>query len=336
MLEWIWPLAFALLPLPLLVRLLNRSSRTDKPALRYPLFQQIVRLQGQTSSGRRRRWIKVLCATIIWCCLVVGLARPTWIGDPVPVPQAGRDLLLAVDISQSMRENDMLIRGSYVTRVDAVKAVVSDFVQRREGDRLGLILFGQQGYLQTPLTFDRDTVETQLLEAQPGFAGNATAIGDAIGLAVKRLRDRPTESRVVILLTDGANTAGTDPSEGAKVAAEAGIRIHTVGVGAERKVVSGFFGQSRQINPSADLDEVTLISVAETTGGQYFRARDPEELQDIYQLLDQLEPVPEDVTFRPQKSLFHWPLGAAIGLSLLWAFMGITANWILALRTRTA
>jgi Ca-activated chloride channel family protein len=179
-------------------------------------------------------------------------------------------------------------------------------------------------------------VETQLLEAQPGFAGNATAIGDAIGLAVKRLRDRPAESRVVILLTDGANTAGTDPLAGAKVAAEAGIRIHTVGIGADTKVVSGFFGQSRQVNPSADLDEATLISIAETTGGQYFRARDPQELQNIYQLLDQLEPVPEDVTFRPQKSLFHWPLTAAIALLLVWSVAAISANWLSALRARSA
>lgn len=336
MLEWIWPLAFTLLPLPLLVWLLDRPGRSAKPALRYPLFQQLVRLQNQDTKRRGRSWLRVLFAILIWVSLLAGLARPTWIGEPVPVPQAGRDLLLAVDISQSMREDDMQYRGSYVTRVDAVKAVVSDFVQRREGDRLGLILFGQQGYLQTPLTFDRDTVETQLLEAQPGFAGNATAIGDAIGLAVKRLRDRPTESRVVILLTDGANTAGTDPSEGAKVAAEAGIRIHTVGVGADSKVVSGFFGQSRQVNPSADLDETTLMEIAETTGGQYFRARNPEELQNIYQLLDQLEPVPEDVTFRPQKSLFHWPLSAAIALLLLWSVAAILNGWLQALRVRSS
>jgi Ca-activated chloride channel homolog len=335
-LEWIWPLAFLLLPLPLLVWLLDRSRTSARPALRYPLFPQLVRIQGETSKRRGRSWLRAISAILIWSCLVAGLARPTWIGDPVPVPQAGRDLLLAVDISQSMREDDMQIRGSYVTRVDAVKAVVSEFVQRREGDRVGLILFGQQGYLQTPLTFDRDTVETQLLEAQPGFAGNATAIGDAIGLAVKRLRDRPTESRVVILLTDGANTAGTDPAEGARVAAEAGIRIHTVGVGADSKVIRGFLGQARQINPSADLDESTLMQIAETTGGQYFRARNPEELEDIYQVLDQLEPVPEDVTFRPQKSLFHLPLTLAIALFLSWALLGIAGNWVTRLRTRMA
>jgi Ca-activated chloride channel family protein len=336
MLEWLWLWAFAILPLPILVWLLDRRKASSRPALRYPLFQQLVRVQSHAKAARRRGWFKFLIALTVWVLLVSALARPTWVGEPVPIPQAGRDLLLAVDISQSMREEDMQVRGNLVSRVEAVKAVVSEFVQRREGDRVGLILFAQQGYLQTPLTFDRDTVQTQLQEAQPGFAGNATAIGDAIGLAVKRLRDRPAESRVVILLTDGANTAGTDPTEGAKVAAEAGIRIHTIGVGAESISVNSFFGLSRQVNPSADLDEETLKAVAETTGGQYFRARDPEELNNIYRYLDQLEPVPEDVTFRPQKSLFHWPLGLAIGLSMFWALVSVIASKALALRALTS
>ena len=323
MLEWLWIWAFALLPLPLLVWLVDRRKAPVKPALRYPLYHQLVQIQSQNSLHKKGHWLKFLGALLIWALLVTALARPTWIGEPIPIPQAGRDLLLAVDISQSMREEDMQVGGRYVTRVDAVKAVVSSFVQRREGDRLGLILFGQQGYLQTPLTFDRDTVETQLLEAQLGFAGNATAIGDAIGLAVKRLRDRPAESRVVILLTDGANTAGSDPSEGAAVAAEAGIRIHTIGIGAESVTTSSFFGLTSQRNPSAGLDETTLTHIAETSGGQYFRARNPEELDRIYRTLDELEPVPEDITFRPQKSLFHYPLAASLGLAIIWSLLSI-------------
>lgn len=336
MLEWLWVWAFLILPLPLLVWLVERNKSSHKPALRYPLFQQLVKAQSQTKTARSSGWLKLIIATVVWALLVSALARPTWVGDPVPIPQAGRDLLLAVDISQSMREQDMEVRGNYVTRVEAVKAVVSDFVQRRRGDRVGLILFAQQGYLQTPLTFDRDSVETQLLEAQPGFAGNATAIGDAIGLAVKRLRDRPAESRVVILLTDGANTAGTDPGEAARVAAEAGIRIHTIGVGADAVTRSSFFGLSRQVNPSADLDEDTLREIAEVTGGQYFRARDPQELSNIYQYLDELEPVPEDITFRPQKSLFHWPLGFALGLALVWALLSIINSRRAALGSQAA
>ena len=322
MLEWIWPWFFLLLPAPLLVYWLGGRDCSGGSAVRFPLYGRLLRMQ-QPGARARRSWIPLLMALVIWISLLAAAARPTWMGEPVPIPQAGRDLLLAVDISQSMREEDMLVRGSYVSRVDAVKAVVSDFVQRRQGDRLGLILFGQEGYLQTPLTFDRDTVERQLLEAQPGFAGNATAIGDAIGLAVKRLRDRPAESRVVILMTDGANTAGTDPLEGASVAAEAGIRIHTIGIGADSMTVRSFFGSTTQVNPSTDLDETTLTQIAQTTGGQYFRARDPDDLIQIYRLLDELEPVPEDVTFRPQKSLYHWPIALALTLALLWS--GFTA-----------
>ncbi len=318
MLDWSWPYAFALLPLPLLVYQLVPAASPASPGLRMPLFSQIRQLQGSTGQQRANSWLKPALALLVWLLLVTAVARPTWLGDPVPLPQAGRDLLLAVDISQSMREEDMLIQGSYVPRVDAVKAVVSDFVQRRQGDRVGLILFGEQSYLQTPLTFDRNTVEKQLMEAQPGFAGNATAIGDAIGLAVKRLRDRPAESRVVILMTDGANTAGKDPMDGAAVAQEAGIRIHTIGIGADSKTVRSFFGTTSQVNPSADLDEATLQAIAEETGGRYFRARDPQEMVQIYQLLNQLEPVPEDVSFRPQRSLYHWPLLGALLLSLVW------------------
>jgi Ca-activated chloride channel family protein len=180
-----------------------------------------------------------------------------------------------------------------------------------------LILFGERGYLQTPLTFDRNSVRIQLDEALPGFAGNATAIGDAIGLAIKLLRDRPAESRVLVMLTDGANTAGTDPRRAADIAARAGIRIHTVGVGGTTRVERSLLGFTRQVNPSANLDEDTLTYIAETTGGQFFRAHDPVELETIYRYIDELEPAPEEVTYRPQRSLFHWPLTAALGISLL-------------------
>jgi Ca-activated chloride channel family protein len=225
--------------------------------------------------------------------------------------------MLAVDISGSMEQQDMLVNSQYTNRITAVKAVVGEFVEQRASDRLGLILFGQQAYLQTPLTHDSKTVNQQLQEAQLGFAGNATAIGDAIGLAIKRLRGRPAESRVLILLTDGANNAGTDPLEAAAIAAEANIRIHTIGVGADEIITRGFFGQNQRINPSSDLDETTLEAIADKTGGKYFRARDPQELQQIYAEIDKLEPIPDEQTFRPSRSLLHWPLSAALGFSLL-------------------
>jgi Ca-activated chloride channel family protein len=233
-----------------------------------------------------------------------------------------RDLLLAVDISGSMKTPDMVWRGQEINRLDTVKIVVGDFVVRRESDRLGLVLFGTNAYLQAPLTFDRNTVNRLLQEAQLGFAGEKTAIGDAIGLATKRLRQRPDNSRVLILLTDGANTAGqVTPLKAAQLAAQSGIKVYTIGVGADEMKQAGLFGSnfgSRTINPSRDLDEGTLRSIAEETGGEYFRARSPKDLEEIYTLMDTLEPIEQEAeTFRPTQALFYWPLLWALGISLL-------------------
>lgn len=317
MLEWVWPWMFLLLPLPWLLRALLPAARQGIHAIRVPFFEAVETLSEE--GARSSRWPRLagLLATAIWIALLTAAARPMWIGDPVTLPVSGRDLMLAIDISGSMREDDMLIGREYVPRLDAVKIVVAEFLEARRGDRVGLILFGERSYLQTPLTFDRNTVGIQLKEALAGFAGNATAIGDAIGLSVRTLRRRPAESRVLILLTDGANTAGSDPRHAAAVAKEAGIRIHTIGVGADRKLERGFFGSVRAINPSRDLDEGLLRQIAEETGGRFFRARDPESMAAIYEEINQLEPVPQEQTYRPQKSLFHWPLAGALGLALL-------------------
>ncbi len=206
--------------------------------------------------------------------------------------------------------------------IGAVKAVMSDFVERREGDRLGLILFGTQAYVQAPLTFDHPTVERFLAEAEIGFAGEKTAIGDAIGLSVKRLLASEADSRVLVLLTDGTNTAGeVSPLEAARVAAEQGIRIYTLGFGAEEIEIPGLFG-SRRVNPSAELDEKTLRQIAGDTGGQYFRARNLDELQAIYQALDELEPTSQSGSLvRPRIAYFHWPLALALLLSVCWALV---------------
>jgi Ca-activated chloride channel family protein len=322
MFSWLWPWIFLLLPAPLILRWLAPAQSAQSKALRAPFFHPLQRLTSDTKAVFTRRWWRLLILTLLWLSLVCAAARPTWIGEPIPLPREGRDLLLAVDISQSMAEEDMQVGSQYASRIAAVKAVVSDFIERRTGDRLGLILFGEQGYLQTPLTFDRNTVQIQLQEAQLGFAGNATAIGDAIGLAVKRLRNRDAEGRILILLTDGANTAGTDPRQAANVAAEANIRIHTIGIGSDARRTSNLYGITRTINPSSALDEQTLSYIADSTGGQYFRARNPDELARIYAELDRLEPVPEDVTFRPQRSLFQWPLGLALLISFVLALTG--------------
>lgn len=320
-----WPLIFLLAPLPLLARWLLPEKEANMGAIRVPFFDTLRALdEGSSRPAPNSLWVLFfLWAT--WLCLLTAAARPVWIGESILIPQDRRDLMLAVDISESMLKQDMLNDNRYIDRISTVKSVVSDFVQRRRGDRLGLILFGQQAYLQTPLTHDIRTVKQQLQEALVGFAGRATAIGDTIGLAIKRLRDRPSESRVLVLLTDGGNTAGTDPRQAADIAAEANIRIHTVGVGATVKVGRDYLGRTRQIRVSNQIDEPTLRYIAKTTGGQYFRAEDPQSLEAIYQQLDELEPKPDEQTFRQQRSLLHWPLGVALLLSSILGLRQV--NW---------
>ncbi|MDB4409232.1 VWA domain-containing protein [Gammaproteobacteria bacterium] len=314
--EFSTPLVFALLPLPVFVALLlPRAPLAASRALRLPFYQALHTSVGE-GRGRRSR-LRLLLATLAWLLLVMAAARPQFIGEPVQLPVSGRDLLLAVDISGSMDEQDMMLVDKVASRLTAVKIVAGNFIERREGDRLGLILFGDQAYLQTPLTFDRKTTNIQLREAAIGLAGKRTAIGDAIGLAVKRLRDQPQENRVLILLTDGANTAGSiDPQKAADIAASEGVRIYTIGVGADERVVRTLFGKRRVANN--ELDEPVLVSIAEKTGGRYFRARDIAALEEIYQLLDEYEPVSHDAeSFRPVRELYMWPAAAALLLSVL-------------------
>ena len=217
----------------------------------------------------------------------------------------------------------MMLNGRRVTRLQVVKKAADQFVEKRKGDRIGLILFGSRAYLQTPLTFDRQTVIDMLNDATIGLAGIETAIGDAIGLAIKRLREYPVESRVLILLTDGSNNAGSvKPIPAAKLAAKEKIRIYTIGLGAERMVVASIFG-NQVVNPSQDLDESSLKEVAKLTGGLYFRARNTQELEKIYQSLDKLEPISEDtIVFRPKKPLYPWPLALMLLLSFyyIWRY----------------
>jgi len=358
-LAFLWPWAFAALPLPLAVRyLLPPAELGPGTALRVPFFAAITAAVGAPRARPARgAWIP---AALAWALLVGAAARPQLVGDPIAVPMQGRDLMLAVDISESMAEEDMVIPAQLlppdgtsppirdagsrrVDRLTAVKAVAGDFIERRNGDRVGLILFGTQAYPQAPLTFDRPTVRTLLFEAEVGLAGKATAIGDAIGLALKRLRDPSaaggteeteagdTADRVLILLTDGANTAGSiDPRKAAELAAREGVRIYTIGVGSEPR---GAFGMAMG---GARIDEATLEAIAQATGGRFFRARDIRGLQAIYAALDELEPaVSEEQTYRPVQDLFQWPLAAALLLSALigiWRLVGpvgstATALW---------
>jgi len=322
-LQLIWPQFLWFLPLPLLVYFFVPSAQKNEPALLIPTFHA---LSHQVSSGvAKSSPLKILMLFLIWTLTLLAASRPQWIGDPVPMPSTGRDLLLAVDISQSMEIEDMVINNRQNPRILVVKSIVNDFVEKRNGDRLGLVVFGTRAFLHVPLTFDRKVVAQQLQEAQLGFAGPSTAIGDAITIAVKKLRELPeqgSQGRVLILLTDGANTAGEiEPREAARLAKSARVKIYAIGLGADSMIERGFLF-NREINPSADLDENTLKYIADQTGGRYFRARDPRQLQAVYQNINELEPLPQEAEiFRPVKELFFYPLTLAVALSLFWALL---------------
>ena len=316
MFEFAWPWVFALAPLPWLARrLLPPAASAVGVALRVPDLRDFelptVGAGPQPAPGVAR-WL----AWIAWGLLVLAGANPRWVGEPVGVTTSGRDLMLVLDLSESMEVKDFLIDDQPVDRLTALKSVAREFIRRREGDRVGLVLFADQAYLNVPLTFDRATVEKMLEETFIGLAGRSTAIGDAIGLAAKRLHAQNAPFKTIILMTDGANTAGhVEPRRAAELAAREGLKIYTIGIGADEMLVRQLFGTIR-VNPSTDLDEDTLRAIADTTGGRYFRARDVKALEEIYRDIDALEPVPrEQQHFRPVQPLFPWPLAAALLLA---------------------
>lgn len=318
MIHWDWPWIALLLPLPWLVRRLLPPAARPGPALFAPFVTALAqRGLMQPPHDAPRHWPLFW---LLWLLLLIAAARPQWLDDAVELSETGRNLMLAVDISGSMETPDLDHDQRQSTRLDVVKEVAGEFIERREGDRVGLILFGTQAYLQTPLTFDLGSLRTLLNEVLIGMAGKQTAIGDAIGLAIKRLKEAPGGQAVLILLTDGSSNAGAiPPAQAAQLAAQAGLRIHTIGVGAERMRIASILG-SQFINPSADLDENTLKMIAETTGGQFFRARDRAALDAVYLALDELEPVQSSGRkVRPVSELFPWPLGMALILSGFWA-----------------
>ncbi|MDX1676976.1 VWA domain-containing protein [Arsukibacterium sp.] len=313
-----WLLLLIVVPLFFKKRQQDIGSALTLPAL--------ARLAGNQQRPAWKSRFATLPKAVIWLMLVLAACQPRWLGEPVTLPQQGRDLMLAIDLSGSMDMNDMVLEGQSMNRLAAVKWVVGDFIQQRKGDRLGLILFADAAYQQTPLTYDLATVQSFLDDSQLKLVGQRTAIGEAIGLAVKRLNQYETSNKVLILLSDGANNAGNiQPLEALELAKAAGIKIYTVGVGADQMVQQTIFGQ-RTVNPSQDLDEQLLNHIASETGGRYFRARNPAELAQIYRLLDQLEPISRDnLTYRPQYSLLHWPLAIALLLSFVLAIRQI--NW---------
>ena len=310
-LEFIWPWSAFFWFMPIFIRLIKPRVNLVR-VLRVPFYKRISDLpQTELYEGRKIRTF--LFFLIIWSFFVIAAMRPQWVGDPTEIPISGRSVMLAVDLSGSMKEKDLKLNGDVVTRLEIVKSVLRPFIERRKGDRLGLILFGSQAYLQTPLTFDIKTLTQMLEESELGLAGEKTAIGNAIGLAIKKMKDLADEEKVLILLTDGQNTAGeVSPEDAGLSAKETGIKIHTIGIGADEAWVRTFFGKQK-INPSAELDEFMLQSLSQKTGGNYFRARNKEELERIYEMIDEIEPIEkEKKIFRPRKALFFWPLGIGV------------------------
>lgn len=312
-----WPWWLLAIPAPWLVWALAPPVRETGAALVVPYGDALTHVaQAGTRSFRLGgagawRWIA-------WGLLCIAAARPQQLGEPIAPPMAGRDMLLALDLSGSMSEVDMTLGGRTVDRLTAAKAVIADFLDRRRGDRVGLVVFGDRAHALTPLTHDLQTVREQLADSVAGLAGQATAIGDALGLAVKRLRSQPKGQRVVILLTDGVNTAGQlDPAVAARVARDEGVRVHTIAFGGDGSM--SLFGIQLPMPGGGDsIDETALRMIATETGGRFFRATDVESLVDIYADLDRIEPVARPGrAVRPTIERYAWPLMGALLVACL-------------------
>ena len=295
----LWPWIWLLLPIPWLLMRLSPAG----PAL------MIADDHALASTGAQRRFYLSWPAALVWILILSAACRPQWVDAPIIPPTEGRDLVLAIDISPSMDKADMRYRGNLHSRIDAVKGVIGEFLQRRRGDRMALILFGTQPYWYIPLTYDLATLHQLLNEAEAGWAGKRTAIGEAVLLAASRLRDQGSHEPTLILLTDGINNAGTNLEDAGIQARQDRLKIYSIGFGS---------GQMRGWLSGDELDEEALIRLAEQTRGRYFRARDPHELEQIYSEIDQLEALPQPrPPYYPRLELFHWPLIAAFVLCLL-------------------
>ncbi len=304
------PWVLWLLPIPLLFLLLPPMKYRSE-ALFYPLFSRVIAVKKEKPSMGvrlgRRHWYQVVLMWLIWICLVTALASPQLVGEPEKQIKTARNMLLNIDLSLSMDSRDWISSdGEQTTRWDAVKEVMGEFIERREGDRMGLVLFASQAYLQAPFTTDLQLVRSLLDESEIGLAGAKTVIGNAIGKGIELFESDSVEERVMILVTDGADSGSElSPLQAARMAAGDSITIYTIGIGS---ISSGAY----------ELDETTLTDIAEATGGQYFRASDREGLLDIYALLDELEPIEfEDEDYIPKRLLFYYPLMAAFGLAVL-------------------
>lgn len=313
-----YPWMVAALVLPLLVHLLLPPFRVRRPALRVPWFDRLARFAGrrptESAAVARATRSQTLCHAIIWILLVVALARPQYLEPAIHKTVPTRDLLLLVDLSGSMETEDFTNQeNKRIDRLSAVQAVLADFLSRREGDRVGLIVFGSAAFVQVPFTQDLDVCKRLLEELSVGMAGPKTALGDAIGLAITLFERSEVKQRVIIALTDGNDTGSqVPPAKAARIAADQGIVLHTVAVGDPAAA-----GEEK-------LDEATLKEMAAATGGKYFFAGDRQQLEGIYDTLDRLETRKvETISHRPRVDLFYWPLAGALAISLVYHLVAV-------------
>ncbi|HID44608.1 MAG TPA: VWA domain-containing protein [Chromatiaceae bacterium] len=333
MMHFHWPWMIFLLLLPTLQWLLSRNNQTisrDQRQRRTTLLHpSLNQLQAAFAASRPQRstgsLVHNLLIVLLWLGLTFALMRPQWLQPYTEERIEGYDLMLAVDASHSMEALDFSVNGQQVTRMQVVKGVMGRFLEQRRNDRVGLIIFGNQAFVLSPLTLDRQSVEQLLNNLVPRIAGDGTAMGDAIGLGVKKLRGRPPGSRVLILVADGENTAGTiPPLEAAKLAAKEGIRIYSIGVGSHQKEVP--IVEDGRLTTRSDLgfDESLMRNIAEATGGAYFRASDADALETISRRINELEKThAESRTVYIPYPLYRWPLSLALlALLLLGMFPG--------------
>lgn len=306
-----YPWLLALLPLPLLVWWLLPPYREQTASVRLAFFAEVARAAGLAPAPGavvpKTNWLQKVIAPLCWALVVLALARPQFVDPPRQKVEPARDLLLALDLSQSMDTRDFRDpSGKLVARVEAVRKVVDDFVQRRTGDRIGLIVFGDAPYPQAPFTLDHTTVRAMIAEVVPGMAGPRTALGDSIGLAIKMFQASKAPEKVLIVLTDGNDTASRmPPDRAADIAKQNGIRIHTVAIGDPHPT-----GEDK-------VDVAALQKIAAVAGGRYFFGQDQKQLEEIYARLDKITPANQKtLTWRPKRDLFYYPLGIAVGLLL--------------------
>ena len=320
LISFAYPEAIWVILLPLVAyAVLPVASKMYGDALRVPFLKDILKIKENVRMRNRFRlqnrsisWSKMLLLMFAWMFMTVALCRPQWAGEPQRVKHEGRDILLVVDISNSMSERDFLYRNNYYSRIDAVKSVVSHFADERTDDRIGLVLFGTRAYMQVPLTYDKKSLKEVLQTATTGMAGNSTSIGDAVAVALKNLAevDNGKDNKIIILLTDGENNDGRMSfPQAIKLAQQEKVKVYTIGAGSDTQP---FFGGLFAIPANSGLDERSLQQLAQATEGTYFRAKDVDSLIKIYDEINKMEAQEQQGRFVQEvKDLFYYPAAVA-------------------------